>query len=154
VQGDFWRPRGTCPPDPMTESTVPVSDKGIPSKLSWRDLQRRAGRLCAALGSTPDSVADSLAVEGVQGVPKSPGDCAMARYLSAVIGTERSVSSISVSYHSVHINRGRTSLPVVVRLPKGPSGFVREFDNGAYPHLIILCRDGGARQAEPRPRVG
>lgn len=108
-----------------------------------RHLQHSIEQLNEALGSSPAAVALNLAALHAAGRPKNPTDCVIARYLSAVVGTERVVKSISVSSRGVHVTLSGKHLPVKVQLPDPVSSFIRAFDEGTYPDLV----DG---DAEPR----
>jgi hypothetical protein len=65
----------------------------------------------------------------VVGKPKNAADCAIARYLWALVGTEQSVRSISVWSRRVQMNQAGRNLSVNVSLPKPVSDFIRAFDS-------------------------
>jgi hypothetical protein len=101
-----------------------------------RHLQYSIRELSESLGSSPATVALNLAAHHATGRPKNPTDCVIARYFSAIVGTERSVKSISVSGRGVHVTLTGKHFPVKVPLPNPVSTFIRAFDEGSYPDLI------------------
>jgi hypothetical protein len=92
-------------------------------------------------------VASNLAALRVVGMPKHSTDCAVARYLGAIVGTERCVRTISVSDRSVHVTLVGGHVPLRVSLPKPVCKFIQGFDSGCYPDLIDLSQSPGAGQA-------
>jgi hypothetical protein len=105
-----------------------------------RDLRRAVRSLMESLGPSPSEVASSLADAQVVGVPRHPTSCAIARYLSAVVGSEPSVLSIWVYGSSVRLDCGSRSLALRVRVPEPVSTFIGAFDSGCYPRLIDRSR--------------
>ena len=99
------------------------------------------------LGDSPDSVAGRLADFGVAGVPGRADDCPVARYLRAVVGSERSVKVVGVLEHRLRVTRHGLRMPLSVRLPGQVAGFVHSFDEGRYPELILT--PAGADQPAP-----
>jgi hypothetical protein len=89
-----------------------------------------------SLGNTPDRIADRLAGYGVRGVPGKASECAIARYLSAVVAGPEPISRLAVYHGSVRIYWPRALFPSVVRLPRAVSAFIRCFDLGSYPDLV------------------
>jgi hypothetical protein len=81
-------------------------------------------------------VASNLAALRVVGKPKHSTECAIARYLGAIVGAERCVKTISVSDRSVQITLNGRRVPLRVRLPKAVCKFIQAFDSGCYPGLI------------------
>ena len=98
-----------------------------------------------SLGDTPEAVAGHLVAHGVSGLPGRAGDCAVARYLQAVIGSETTVKRVMVMERTIRVRRTGWRLPLVVRLPGAVTSFVRSFDAGRFPDLIQ------ARDAEREP---
>ena len=96
-----------------------------------------------SLGNTPDAIADRLAGFGVKGIPGKATDCAIARYLHAVIGGEEPVDRLAVYHGSVRIYRSGSLIPAVVRLRRPVSAFIRGFDLGNYPRLVDERRARG-----------
>lgn len=88
------------------------------------------------LGDTPDAIADRLRGFGVLGIPGRADECAVARYLKAVIGSERSVKVVGVLERRIRISRRGVRPPVSVTLPSGVADFVRTFDQGKFPVLV------------------
>jgi hypothetical protein len=89
-----------------------------------------------SLGTTPKEVASKLAAYGVAGRQGDAANCAIARYMGAIIGTEPGVRAISVFDRSIRVTLTPGHLPVVVRLPRPIAKFVRAFDSGCYPELV------------------
>jgi len=107
------------------------------------ELRSSVHALLADLGSSPGAVADTLAAQGVQGVPGNSAGCAVARYLFAVVGVERSIRSIQVLHGCVRIKRERRPA-LRLPLPAPVARFVAGFDAGRYPALIVPPARGGA----------
>jgi hypothetical protein len=108
-----------------------------------RSLRRSIRRLTESLGSSPGAVAASLVALQVHGCPRNSAECAIARYLRAVVGTDASVADLSVSDRRVHVARTDRHLPMTVRLPTPITRFIRAFDDGGYPDLIDSTRTEG-----------
>jgi hypothetical protein len=104
------------------------------------DLRRAVKSLMKSLGPSPSEVASNLADAHVVGVPRHPASCAIARYLSAVVGSEPSVRSVWVYGSSVRLECGSRLLALRIRLPEPVSAFIRAFDSGCYPRLIDSTR--------------
>ncbi len=115
------------------------------SESSKRELRRAVEDCLAEMGDSPPEVAGRLHDYGVQGFPGRADDCPMARYLWAVIGSERSVGRIGVLDHRLRVSRRGLRLPFSVPLPPAVRGFVRSFDEGKFPDLV-------ARRHSPAPR--
>ncbi len=99
-------------------------------------LRRSIEGFSSTLGPTPGEVACSLTQLNVRGVPKDSSQCALARCLWAIVGTERSVVNIAVTDRSIHVKRSPGHLPIIVRLPRAVRTFIRAFDSGYYPELL------------------
>jgi hypothetical protein len=120
-----------------------------------RHLRREVKSLMESLGPSPSEVASNLADAQVVGVPRHPTSCAMARYLSAVVGAEPSVVSVWVYGSSARLDCGGRFLAVRVRLPEPVSTFIRAFDSGCYPRLIDRTRvPAAARDSAPSGPAG
>jgi hypothetical protein len=96
------------------------------------------------LGSSPDEVSDSLEDCGVRGVPRSNGSCAIALYLSALMGSDPRVRSVRVGHCAVLIDvaTGPENRPhgrLLVQLPKPVRQFVAAFDALEYPTVVRRC---------------
>jgi len=92
-----------------------------------RALRRSIEGFSETLGPTATAVA---------GTPKDSTQCALARCLWAIVGTEGSVTKVAVTERNIHVKRSPGHLPVIVRLPKPVRTFIRAFDNGCYPELV------------------
>jgi hypothetical protein len=100
------------------------------------------------LGTTPTEVASNLAALHVVGQPGDAANCAIARYMGAIIGTEHYVRAISVFDRSIRVTLLAGYLPVIVRLSRPIAKFVRAFDSGCYPDLVDRNRAKAADRAE------
>jgi hypothetical protein len=103
-----------------------------------RQLKKQTNGLLTGLGSTADEVARSLAQAGIHGVPRSNRSCAIALYLTAIMGGEPSVRSVAVGPCSLVINLvdlddARPAGRLFVQLPKSVRQFVAAFDGGRFP---------------------
>lgn len=101
-----------------------------------RELRRAIGGYLRGLGASAPAVADRLGAEGACGVPGDPFDCALARYLHALVGVERSVERVVVKPRTARVHLDSSRLPLVVRLPRPVARFIQGFDAGWFPELI------------------
>jgi len=106
-----------------------------------RQIRKRAGDLLDGLGRDPDTVAASLRVAGVQGVPRSNSSCAIALYTTALLRTDPRIRSVAVGPCTLVLtltsaDGTRPGGRLVVQLPKAVRGFVAGFDARAYPEVI------------------
>jgi hypothetical protein len=102
-----------------------------------RQLKKRTNALLAGLGTSADQVARSLGEAGIEGVPRSNRSCAIALYLTAVMGAEPAVRSVTVGPCSLAINlvasdHSRPAGRLLVQLPKPVRQFVAAFDGGQF----------------------
>jgi hypothetical protein len=106
----------------------------------YRQLKRQVGDLLVGLGTTPDQVASSLEASGVRGTPRSNKTCPIALYLSAVMGADPRVRSVTVGHCSMVIALATPDLRpagrLLVQLPKPVRRFVSSFDSLKYPDNI------------------
>jgi hypothetical protein len=105
-----------------------------------RQLKKRTNALLAGLGTSADEVARSLGQAGIEGVPRSNRSCAVALYLTAVMGGEPAVRSVAVGPCSLVINLvarddARPAGRLLVQLPKPVRQFVAAFDAGGFPAI-------------------
>jgi hypothetical protein len=103
-----------------------------------RQLKKQTRSLLHGLGSSADEVAGSLEAAGVRGVPKNNRGCAIAVYLSALMGSDPRVRSVKVGHCSLFIDMtspgtARPAGRLQVQLPKPVRHFVAAFDARAYP---------------------
>ncbi len=103
-----------------------------------RQIKKQTSGLLAELGNSPDEVAESLMSNGVHGVPRDNRSCAVARYVSAVVGSEPSIRSVTVGPCSMMISLvrpadDRPAGRLHVQLPKPVRDFVAAFDARQYP---------------------
>lgn len=104
---------------------------------SWsRSLRGQVQQVLGSLGDHPVQIAQQLEMAGVRGTPSHPEDCAIAVYLSAVIGADPDVHRVKVTYEHVVISSARWYRPrVTVRLSRPLQSFIASFDRGRYPQL-------------------
>ena len=105
-----------------------------------RQIKKQTSGLLAGLGNSPDEVAESLLTNGVHGVPGDNHSCAVARYVSAVVGAEPSIRSVTVGPCSMTISLvrptdNRPAGRLQVQLPKPVRAFVAAFDARKYPQV-------------------
>jgi len=113
-----------------------------------RQLKKQTRALLTELGASPDQVATSLETAGVHGVPKNNRSCAIALYVTALMGADRRVRAVRVGRCSLLIDTvsapdARPSGRLQVQLPKPVRQFVAAFDAQSYPTII--------RSPSPRP---
>jgi hypothetical protein len=113
-----------------------------------RQLKRQSTDLLAGLGKSPDRVAASLQEAGVRGVPQSNRSCPVALYLTAVLGSEARIHSVTVGHcslliHLVQPSDLRPAGRLLVQLPKPVRQFVAAFDARRYP-VMVRERSAGA----------
>lgn len=107
------------------------------SRSGRKDLGQAVYSLLDDLGREPNEVAANLKGYGIQGQRGSSTDCAVARYLGAVVGSDPSVQSIVVRVQSVRIRSGhRWNFGTRVKVPTAVSRFICAFDQGRYPELL------------------
>lgn len=119
-----------------------------------RHLQASIAAHLDGLGRTPDQVAETLRYLEVRGIPGDTHACAIARYLSAVIGGEDTVARVVVTDKALRVVLRGPRLPVRVRLSPVMTAFVRGFDAGSYPDLVVRRRWDVLAAPEPHPPVG
>jgi hypothetical protein len=106
----------------------------------YRQLKRQVGDLLVGLGTNADEVASSLEATGVRGTPRSNRTCPIALYLSAVMGADPRVRSITVGHCSMVIALATPDLRpagrLLVQLPKPVRRFVSAFDALKYPDNV------------------
>lgn len=107
-----------------------------------RALRAQTRQLLTALGDDADTVATSLATEGVRGQARSGEGCAIALYMTAIVGADHRVSSVIVTSTRLGVKpQSRWSPVIVVRLPRAVRQFISAFDGGRFPHLLSAHTD-------------
>jgi hypothetical protein len=97
------------------------------------------------LGGNAEDVASSLRHEGVQGQPQDKAQCAIARYLGAVVGADRRVRNISVGTSELSVSGPHWwSARLVIDVPAAIQQFIRAFDRYQYPDLVSPVRSEGS----------
>jgi hypothetical protein len=111
-----------------------------------RQLKRQVQALLDGLGSCQDEVAGALHSAGVQGVPKDNRSCAVALYVTALMGSDPRIRAVRVGHCSLLIDMA--SLPerrpagrMLVQLPKPVRQFVADFDARLYPSVTREQQD-------------
>jgi hypothetical protein len=105
-----------------------------------RRLKKETSSLLSELGDNPIEVAASLEAAAVRGVPKDNRSCAVAIYLSSLMGAEPSIRSITVGHCSLVMNLvgpdHRPAGRLLVQLPKPIRQFVAAFDQMKFPTVV------------------
>ena len=106
-----------------------------------RQLKRQTRTLLTELGTSPDEVFESLHAAGVNGVPKDNRSCAVARYLTVLMGADPRVRAVNVGHCSLLIDTAappefRPTGRLLVQLPKPVRQFVAAFDARRYPAIV------------------
>lgn len=110
----------------------------------WRqELREQVAELLTSLGDDPRHVAGRLQAAGVVGTPGNVKDCAIARYLTAVVGADTRIRCVKVTNRSVALTASRSWRPLRVRLPRPLQEFVVGFDHCLHPELIRPAGRGG-----------
>ena len=116
-----------------------------------RQIEQRVTSLLQSLGDDADAVAATLAWEGVTGFRSQSRNCAIARYLGAVVGADPGVGVITVTQTAVCISGIHWWSPKVRRsLPHAIRQFIIGFDTGRYPQLVAP----GSERARPAAGAG
>lgn len=112
----------------------------------WRqELQQQVAELLSSLGDDPRRIADRLRADGALGTPGNVKDCAIARYLGAVVGADTRVRCVKVTNRAVVLSAKHSWRPLRVRLTRPLQEFVVRFDHCLHPELI---RPAGRGRAE------
>jgi hypothetical protein len=102
-----------------------------------RVLRAQTLQLLTALGDDADEVATTLESEGVRGKAHSSQGCAIAVYMTAIVGADHRVGSVIVTSTRLGIRPdSRWSPLIVVRLPRAVRQFISAFDAERFPHLL------------------
>lgn len=107
-----------------------------PSQRYRGQLAQHTDELLTNLGDDAPAVARALGSIGVSGVPRAPRECAVACYLSAVVGSERAVQSVHVGKDELGIRLAGWRPAVRVALPRAVREFIAAFDSNLFPELI------------------
>jgi hypothetical protein len=100
-------------------------------------LRNQIAGLLDELGDDARQVAASLAAAGVQGTPRDAQDCAIARYVGAVVVADPRVRSVTVYNAGLAIRSiRRWRRPIDVPLPGPVRGFIVAFDAERFPALM------------------
>jgi hypothetical protein len=100
-------------------------------------LRGNISQLLTGLGGTPDEVASALSREGVRGIPRDVKECAIARYVNAIISADKRVGRIVVGTTGLSLRGPHWwSSSTVMEMPVAIQQFVRAFDRDRYPFLV------------------
>lgn len=98
--------------------------------------------LLTSLGPTDGDIAAKLTSAGVKGVPGSNRANPLARYLNAVVASDRRVAAVMVTGRDVTLNCNHWWVrDVVVRTPVGASVFIARFDRRNFADLLAAPAD-------------
>jgi hypothetical protein len=108
------------------------------SRLRRAELRSQTAGLLNGLGSTTDQVVTTLEQSGVRGIPGNGTQCAVARYLHAVMGADPGVREVIVGNHAVNVRPTRRWWSTCVVVPLSPviCAFIQQFDRGTFATLV------------------
>jgi len=107
--------------------------------LKRQVLRNEVTTLLSSLGGSAEDVAANLAGEGVSGLPRDRNNCAIARYLNAVLGADPQVRGIVVGSSKLWVRRAPWwSAATLVEIPVPVQQFISLFDSDTYPDLISV----------------
>ena len=104
-------------------------------------LKKQTQDLLSGLGNCRTEVAEEMRRLGIRAAPRDPHGCAIAVYLTAVLGADLRVRSLAVESAAVRVRlegSRRFHWPrfVTVRLPEPVREFIVAFDQALYPAMI------------------
>jgi hypothetical protein len=135
---------GAAPPYSQKAFGFPrVGMAGSPRRGSA--IRGAVSSLLAELGTSEGDVTRSLADAGVAGNRGDPRDCAVARYLNAIVGAEPDINSVSVGRSVVWMSRRGLRPAVRVSIPAPVRQFIMAFDAGIHPELEDRYRSRARR---------
>jgi hypothetical protein len=102
------------------------------------ELRSQTADLLTGLGSTTEEVVTTLEQSGVRGIPGNGTQCAVARYLHAVMGADPGVREVIVGNHAVNVRPSRRWWSTCVVVPLSPivCSFIQQFDRGSFGSLV------------------
>jgi hypothetical protein len=108
------------------------------SRLRRAELRSQTSELLTGLGTTTDEVVTNLEQSGVRGIPGNGTQCAVARYLHAVMGADPGVREVIVGNHAVNVRPTKRWWSTCVVVPLSPiiCSFIQQFDRGAFGSLV------------------
>lgn len=108
------------------------------SRLRRAELRSQTTQLLNGLGSTTEDVVTTLEQSGVRGIPGNGTQCAVARYLHAVMGADPGVREVIVGNHAVNVRPSRRWWSTCVVVPLSPivCSFIQQFDRGTFATLV------------------
>jgi hypothetical protein len=133
------------PPSREARMTDELERAGVPHP-TLRPLVRA---LLTGLGASGSEVARYLAEREVAGTAGDRNHCAVARFLSAVVGAEPGVRSVQVFRRLAVLNLERRWPWTFVVLPKPVRRFVAAFDAGCFPELVATVTAAGGGTGRP-----
>jgi hypothetical protein len=116
---------------------------------SRKELRHHVSDLLSSLGNDAAEVARRLEEAAVRGTPRDAEKCAIAVYVSSILGADPAVSALKVTGTSVVISPARRwRTPIAVRLPGPLRTFIAGFDHDAYPQLTRAEQDTASRSEQ------
>jgi hypothetical protein len=107
------------------------------SRLKRQALRNEVTTLLSGLGDSAEDVVATLAGEGVRGLPRDRNNCAIARYLNAVLGADPHLRGVVVGSSKLWVRRAPWwSAATLVEIPVPVQQFISLFDSDAYPQLL------------------
>ena len=101
-----------------------------------KELRDRVAEMLRTLGGDPEEVSRQLELASVRGTPRDPQDCAIALFLTAILGADPAVRTLKVFNDRVVVFPTQRWLgQIVVRLSEPLRLFVADFDRDRYPQL-------------------
>lgn len=114
-------------------------------RLKRRAMREEITALLIGLGGTAQEVAAGLADAGVRGIPRDRHQCAIARYLNAVVGADPQLRGIVVGSSRLWVRSRRWwSITAVLDMPIPVQQFISGFDRESYPELTAVPPTGRA----------
>ena len=109
------------------------------SRFKRQALRDEVTTLLSALGGSAEDVAASLAGTSLSGVPRDRNNCAIARYLNAVLRADPQVRNIVVGSSKLWVRKAPWwTAAVLVEIPVPVQQFIALFDSDAYPQLLAM----------------
>jgi hypothetical protein len=108
-------------------------------RLKRRAIREEVTTLLGDLGGTAQEVAAGLATAGVRGIPRDRHQCAVARYLNAVVGADPQLGRVVVGSSRLWVRSRRWwSITAVLDPPIPVPQFNSGFDRESYTELTAV----------------
>jgi hypothetical protein len=127
-----------CSDSTTEEAFAAVASEAIVSETrERRTLARRINQLLDGLGQSADAVAMALVSAGARGQYGDLSSTPIASFLSAVVGSDPAVESVSLSPGTCTIvRRAHWRRTLTITLPPAIRDFTLAFEAGCYPVLV------------------